>query len=647
MWSKFLRWFEAWMHLPALHPLVWVVGIFITAGTASMFALQNCGPREEVKVVAGTAPDPTAPVTCEGAPLGTLKDEVCPSGQTGSILKQCQASGSFENVPGKNTCKAIPEQCVPAEGAVTFNRDILPLTQRSCSTCHNGGALGDYSKFADVSKDADKMLDAIKAGRMPKPGYQKFDAAETAEFEAWIAGGKLEGNEECQAGQVKFTTLPEVVADSTSEALRRNTQSRFVRFLDITPRLNLGVSTEEVATYKAATNKALNLLSLEDEIVNCSWVGRNNSICAFDYRDLGWVAKTWEDILKGEPINITFDSVAGRELVRLTGTQQPILHAEVFMQFGTEKQTYYDVTGIPATLKEYFARQGINFEQNIIDTINGNATDPTRISGTSESPLGNNHRMIVYFPGKEGECSITFDTDNINAANGTDIFKSPLIVVANALASLFQGQAGEVICPTANGFQEYALYAIQSRIVNGIQIFDGARQLAAPEEIVSDYSPDRVEPTISNADSCENCHHIGPQGHGDEVVQVYRGLEVDVVQALYATAEERAKILGNWSARYQRVLRETGNDPAKPSGVTFATKQLRKNQSLDEFCAFIWEPKDRCIALLQRDGQTKDSIGGLANGQTVAHNSIVDLFSRNVTQKEFRIGQDPLGGRVQ
>lgn len=103
---------------------------------------------------------------------------------------------------------AIPEaaKAVPkADTPVTFYRDVLPLLQTHCQSCHRPGQVGpiNLTNYKQAARWADACLEEVKAKRMPpwKPdpnpllaGQRALPAAAVALFEKWVAQGMPEGN---------------------------------------------------------------------------------------------------------------------------------------------------------------------------------------------------------------------------------------------------------------------------------------------------------------------------------------------------------------------------------------------------------------------------------------------------------------------
>jgi Copper type II ascorbate-dependent monooxygenase, C-terminal domain len=93
-----------------------------------------------------------------------------------------------------------------ADGAITWSKDIAPLFQQHCQTCHRPGDIGAMSllSYADAYGVRQKILRAVDRRRMPpwKPvaGFGEFldvrrlGDPEIALIRSWVAAGAPEGD---------------------------------------------------------------------------------------------------------------------------------------------------------------------------------------------------------------------------------------------------------------------------------------------------------------------------------------------------------------------------------------------------------------------------------------------------------------------
>jgi len=93
-----------------------------------------------------------------------------------------------------------------AKGGVTYAKDVAPILQNRCVSCHREGQIGPFTltEYDDVVAWADMCLEVIDDGRMPpwgaNPAHGEFanDARLTPEekkvFHAWVDAGTPEGD---------------------------------------------------------------------------------------------------------------------------------------------------------------------------------------------------------------------------------------------------------------------------------------------------------------------------------------------------------------------------------------------------------------------------------------------------------------------
>jgi hypothetical protein len=92
-------------------------------------------------------------------------------------------------------------------GNVTFTRDIAPIMQAHCASCHRPGQSGPFSllTYNDVSRHARQIAEVTKSRFMPPwkpaPDYGRFlderrlSEREISMLEVWASTGKPEGNQ--------------------------------------------------------------------------------------------------------------------------------------------------------------------------------------------------------------------------------------------------------------------------------------------------------------------------------------------------------------------------------------------------------------------------------------------------------------------
>jgi mono/diheme cytochrome c family protein len=101
-------------------------------------------------------------------------------------------------------------------GAVTFNRDVLPILQKNCQTCHRPGEIAPMSflTYTDARPWARAMKTAVASRQMPPwfadPAYGHFandkrlSDADIQTIAAWADGGAVEGDAKDKPAPIAF-----------------------------------------------------------------------------------------------------------------------------------------------------------------------------------------------------------------------------------------------------------------------------------------------------------------------------------------------------------------------------------------------------------------------------------------------------------
>src|SRR5215218_107245 len=111
------------------------------------------------------------------------------------------AIGAFLALPGSAFAQQAPAK-------VTFSKDVAPIFQSKCQSCHEPGSIGPMSlvTYQDARPWARSIKNRVQTRQMPpwhidrSVGVQKFknDMALTDEqvatVVAWVDGGATEGN---------------------------------------------------------------------------------------------------------------------------------------------------------------------------------------------------------------------------------------------------------------------------------------------------------------------------------------------------------------------------------------------------------------------------------------------------------------------
>jgi hypothetical protein len=116
-----------------------------------------------------------------------------------------------------------------ADGSVTFNRDVLPILQKNCQSCHRPGEVAPMSllSYSDARPWAKSIKNAVVSRQMPPwfadPNIGHFknirllSQKDIQTLAAWADGGALEGDAKDKPAQLSFESgwniKPDVVVE--------------------------------------------------------------------------------------------------------------------------------------------------------------------------------------------------------------------------------------------------------------------------------------------------------------------------------------------------------------------------------------------------------------------------------------------------
>jgi hypothetical protein len=114
------------------------------------------------------------------------------------------------------TGRSLEEEVPEKPGTVTFNKDVLPILQKNCQTCHRPGEIGPMSflTYKDTRPWAKAMKEKVVSRQMPPwfadPAYGHFENdrrlsdADIQTIGAWADGGAVEGDPKDMPAPITF-----------------------------------------------------------------------------------------------------------------------------------------------------------------------------------------------------------------------------------------------------------------------------------------------------------------------------------------------------------------------------------------------------------------------------------------------------------
>lgn len=574
-----------------------------------------------------------APVLCGVQPVGSTRPAECPAGEVGQAYEICGADGEWSPAPA-NSCKPASEAC----GKVTF-ADVKPVFDGKCVGCHGQWAGDNYDIVKnDFAKIRYRITSANSGDVMPP--QIGLPAADRKLFLDWEAGGFIEEPEDCEAsaGLIRIQDANAAMIALAQADIEQRTARGFkaavadLRFALLTHKVNGGVTAEEFRKNMAGLNKALNAVSLEDDIALCSPVGPGQSICGISLEDFGWTSSDWEAFVKVDPLKIVDNTTSGKILRALTGSNQPWLHADNLAIISQQPAAYYQVRGIPTQLKAYLAQKGVDLEELIRER-------DVVAAGTFRSPISlQKHRGALIFESDDGFCSITFDPND----KAENLQENPIFNLFNPGKNRFDFKfvAQETICGLENGQQEYGLWAA-----------NGLRQDAAPNDVVRDTeNPYDPSPTIISAESCQGCHGNEASTSGflpieDEVGEFYSrsngeldAATLDFVRDIYGQKVKLAGIMSAHNKAHAASLAIIGQRPGDGNPYKTITYPFKQNWDLKKLADFLMITEDELKVGVDSSNQLRAQIGSLITGGTITEGAVVAAIPLVI--KEMRLFED-------
>lgn len=114
---------------------------------------------------------------------GSTREASCKENESGKRLEACKEGAWVETF---NDCKPSPSQ---ACSKVAFDKDIQPILEANCKTCHSG-----FVNYSTAKSKIDQFIARINAEdpgkRMPK-NSAPLSAADKLKFSKWKADGLI------------------------------------------------------------------------------------------------------------------------------------------------------------------------------------------------------------------------------------------------------------------------------------------------------------------------------------------------------------------------------------------------------------------------------------------------------------------------
>ncbi|MCG6156053.1 c-type cytochrome domain-containing protein [Rubinisphaera margarita] len=374
--------------------------------------------------------------------------------------------------------------------------------------------------------------------------------AEKATIKKWIEGGAPLPQSGSQREFISRIQVLEWIDDDTRRLDRRDKPNR--KYLSLVNlHNNPNVTDYNLRLYRAALSKALNSLSLSDQIEVPEAIDEYGTVFRIDLDDYGWTIEKWSTMLDNYPYGFSPDSRQDDELELFRLLEQnlganfdrfPTIRADWFIARATRPEIYHMFLDIPDTVTELERRLGVDREDDLEDG------DFVR-GGVLVSGISSQNRILDRHSSNFGSYWISYDF-SVEAGRG-NISRFPLgpehnDETLNRFA--FKHDGGEIVFRLPNGLQGYML-------TDG----EGNRIDKGPTNIVADNSRVSGTTEIINGLSCITCHKHGMKPF-DDVVSFTHGVRdpevVEMIETVY-DVDEIQKHLRRDQAEHLVLLKRT------------------------------------------------------------------------------------------
>lgn len=215
----------------------------------------------------------------DAGPLSAFQSLHRRAAMLGALCYLLAGCGGVNSVGATQYCRVEPKPLgLALAGTVYYDSDIKPLLAEHCVTCHSGTYSPTLNTYQLAKLEIDRVIDSVKAGRMPQSPALPLDAAQIAKLEAWKAGGLLQAL--AKPGDPVPAGPTTTSAPSASSAPTASGSPGTVGGIDTDKNLiKCGGDLEVMDLRKSATNPLLK----RDQVTVCQNQGlvydRNANVC--------------------------------------------------------------------------------------------------------------------------------------------------------------------------------------------------------------------------------------------------------------------------------------------------------------------------------------------------------------------------------
>jgi tetratricopeptide (TPR) repeat protein len=502
-------------------------------------------------------------------------------------------------------------------------RDIL---KANCYRCHGqGGSVeGGMNYVMDVKTligrkkivpgdpGKSRLIQRVKSADDPMPPEEEKvrpSSREIATLEGWIRAGAPDPS--------VLVATREFLSDA--DALRKidddlqtleERQQPFARYFTIAHMYNLGLSEDELETYRQALSKLVNSLSWAPDIAVPQAIDRARTVFRIDLRRFRWTADTWKQILDQYPYGVVYPTKLVRAVAAATDCEMPYVRADWFVFAAARPPLYHGILQLPKTDRE--------LEQELkVDAAADIEQDRVARAGFNGSGVSRNNRLIERHRTAFGAYWKSYDF--AGNAGRQNLFTHPL--GPGTSERTFRHDGGEIIFNLPNGLQGYMLVDGQGRRID-----------EGPTKIVS--VKNRPDPTVINGISCMFCHARGLIEKGDQIRQhVEKNLaafseeEARAVRALHPIEADFKALARNDLDRFRQAMLTAGAQPGQTEPVAALAARFESDLDMAAAASELGLRPAALLTGLDSSSSLGQALGALrVEGGTVQRAVFVRVF---------------------
>jgi mono/diheme cytochrome c family protein len=509
----------------------------------------------------------------------------------------------------KANCYACHGQDGKNEGGFNYALELKALVTRRKVVA---GEPGKSRLYKRMISDDDPMPPASEKQRPTKD--------EIAVLKRWIEAGAPETD--MGVGKRAFIAEADILSAIFADLQKVDErQRRFVRYFTITHLYNVGLSDDELQTYRHGLSKLLNSLSWGRKVVAPPPIDAAKTILRIDLRDYQWNAERWSGLLTSYPYGITQNSPLAKAVYATTASDLPYVRADWFVYAASQPPLYHDLLQLPQTEAELEKLVRVDATANI-------RGEQVARAGFNSSGVSRNNRLIERHESSYGAYWKSYDfAGNVGRKN---LFANPLGPGTDVHS--FQHDGGEIIFNLPNGLQGYLLTDAR-----------GQRLDKGPTTIVSDdRQPDRA---VVNGVSCMSCHAKGMIFKADQVREhvvnnpnAFDKETAATVLVLYPAKEKFDRLLKEDADRFAKAVEKTGAHLSRTEPIVALALRFTQELDLPLAAAESGLSVDAFLDGLTRSSELARHLGPLKTaGGTVQREAYVAAFPEIVGQ--LQLGQ--------